>query len=39
MEPWSGAQCFIAVEAFYKNGDSFVINQREFRTAKKSGKN
>jgi len=31
MEPWTGAQGAFAVEAFYKNGDSFVITQREFR--------
>jgi hypothetical protein len=31
MEPWTGAQCAFAVKAFYKNGDSFVIAQREFR--------
>jgi len=31
MEPWTGAQGAFAVEAFYKNGDSFVIAQREFR--------
>jgi len=31
MEPWTGAQCAFAVKAFYNNGDSFVITQREFR--------
>jgi len=31
MEPWTAAQCAFAVKAFYKNGDSFVIAQREFR--------
>jgi transposase len=31
MEPWSGAQRAFAVKTFYKNGDSFVIAQREFR--------
>ncbi|PNF15853.1 hypothetical protein B7P43_G09049 [Cryptotermes secundus] len=31
MEPWTGAECAFAVKAFYKNGDSFVIAQREFR--------
>jgi hypothetical protein len=31
MEPWTGAQCAFAVKAFYKNGDSFVITQHEFR--------
>ena len=30
MEPWTGAQPAFAVKAFYKNGDSFVITQREF---------
>jgi hypothetical protein len=30
MEPWTGAQHAFAVKAFYKNGDSFVIAQREF---------
>jgi transposase len=30
MEPWTGAQRAFAVNAFYKNGDSFVIAQREF---------
>ena len=31
MEPWTGAQSAFAVKAFYKNGASFVIAQREFR--------
>jgi len=31
MEPWTGAQRASVVKAFYKNGDSFVIAQREFR--------
>jgi transposase len=31
MEPWTGAQSAFAVKGFYKNGDSFVIAQREFR--------
>ena len=31
MEPWTGAQRAFAVKAFYKNSDSFVIAQREFR--------
>jgi hypothetical protein len=31
MEPWSGIQRVVAVKAFYKNGDSFVIAQYEFR--------
>jgi hypothetical protein len=31
MELWTGAQRAFAVKAFYKNGDSFVIAQREFR--------
>jgi hypothetical protein len=31
MEPWTGAQCAFAVKAFYKNGDSSVMAQREFR--------
>jgi len=30
MESWTGAQRAFAVKAFYKNGDSFVIAQREF---------
>jgi len=39
MEPWTGAQRAFAVNAFYKTSDSFVTAQREFRTAKKSGRN
>jgi hypothetical protein len=31
MEPWTGAQCAFAVKAFYKNSDSFVITEHEFR--------
>ena len=31
MESWTGAQFAFAVKAFYKNGHSFVIAQREFR--------
>jgi hypothetical protein len=31
MEPWTEAQGALAVKAFYKNGDSFVIDQGEFR--------
>jgi hypothetical protein len=31
MGPWTGAQCVFAVKAFYRNSDSFVIAQREFR--------
>jgi hypothetical protein len=31
MEPWTGAQRAFALKAFYKNGDRFVIAQREFR--------
>jgi hypothetical protein len=31
MKPWTGAQRAFAVKAFYKNGDSFVIAQHEFR--------
>ena len=31
MEPWTGAQCAFAMKAFYENGDSFVIDQREFQ--------
>jgi hypothetical protein len=30
MELWTGT-CVFAVKAFYKNSDSFVIAQREFR--------
>ena len=32
MEPWTEAQRVFAVKAFYKNSDSFVIAQREFRS-------
>jgi hypothetical protein len=31
MKPWTGAQGAFAVKVFDKNGDSFVIVQREFR--------
>ena len=31
MEPWTGAQGAFAVKVFYKDGDSFVNAQREFR--------
>jgi hypothetical protein len=31
MEPWTGAQHGFAVKEFYKNSDSLVITQREFR--------
>jgi len=31
MQPWTGAQCDFVVKAFYKNGDSFGIAQRELR--------
>ena len=31
MEPWTGAQHAFTVKAFYKNGDSLAIAQREFR--------
>jgi len=31
MELWTGAQHAFAVKVFYKNGNSFVIAQREFR--------
>jgi hypothetical protein len=30
MEPWTGVQDAFAVKAFNKNGDNFVIAQREF---------
>jgi hypothetical protein len=30
MELWTGAKRAFAMKAFYKNGDSFVIAQREF---------
>jgi len=31
MESWTCAQCAFAVKSFYKNNDSFVDAQREFR--------
>ena len=31
MEPWTGTQRAFAMKAFYKNGDTSVITQREFR--------
>jgi len=31
MERWTGAQGTLAVKAFYKSGNSFVISQRVFR--------
>ena len=31
MDMWTGAQSDFPVKAFYKNGDSFVIAQRELR--------
>jgi hypothetical protein len=31
MKPWTGAQLAVAVKAFYKTADSFVIAQCEFR--------
>jgi hypothetical protein len=31
MGPWTGARTVFVVNVFYKNGDSFVIAQREFR--------
>ena len=31
MGPWTGAQGTFAVNAFNKNGESFVIAQRVFR--------
>ena len=31
MKLWTEAQRAFAVKAFYKNGDSFMIAQREFR--------
>ena len=36
MEPWTGAQRALAMKAFYKNGDSFVIARREFRRVRDS---
>ena len=32
MELWAGAQRAFAVKSFYKNNDSYVAAQREFRT-------
>jgi len=31
MESWTGAQSALAVKSFYKNNDSYVAAQREFR--------
>jgi len=31
MESWAGAQSAFAVKSFYKNNDSYVAAQREFR--------
>jgi len=31
MESWNGAQRVFAVKLFYKNKDSYVATQREFR--------
>jgi hypothetical protein len=31
MEPWTGVQPAVAVKAFYKNSDIFVIADRGFR--------
>ena len=31
MESWTGAQCACSVKSFYKNNDSYVAAQREFR--------
>ena len=31
MASWSGARHAFAVKSFYKNNDSFVATQREFR--------
>jgi hypothetical protein len=31
MESWTGAQRAFAVKSFYKNNDSYVTAQREFR--------
>ena len=31
MESWTGAQRAFAVKSFYKNSDSYVVAQREFR--------
>ena len=31
MESWTGAQCAFPIKSFYKNNDSYVAAQREFR--------
>jgi len=31
MESWTGAKRAFAVKSFYKNNDSYVAAQREFR--------
>jgi hypothetical protein len=31
MDSWTGAQRAFAVKSFYKNNDSYVAAQREFR--------
>jgi hypothetical protein len=31
MELWTGPQSAVAVKVYHKNGDSFVMAQREFR--------
>jgi len=31
MESWTGAQRAFAVKSFYKNNDSYVATQRDFR--------
>ena len=31
MESWTGTQRAFAVKSFYKNDDSYVADQREFR--------
>ena len=36
MEPWTGTQRAFAVRAFYRNDDSFVVPQREFRRVQDS---
>jgi len=36
MEPWTGAQRDFVVKALYKNGDNFVMAQREFRRVRDS---
>ena len=35
MGAWTGAQRAFAVKSFYKNNDSYVAAQREFRKKKK----